>query len=220
MTPAYTSATVSRRPRILIGVDAEPITIEQARRHIEAQPYDDSELDTADDDMIAGFIAAAREYCENFTGLSFAPVTLELTLDGFPTKPVTNEALAIELPFGPVREVLSITHGDGSDDALAVWGVDLDSAPARITPAGSGGSWATVDPSTALVRIRYTAGYGPKDSDGFGEPLPASLRAAMLLMIGNLYLHREAVNVGNIVTQFPLSVHSLLRPYRVLLGMA
>ena len=67
--------------------------------------------------------------------------------------------------------------------------------------------------------IRYTAGYGPQDSDGFGELLPASCKGAMKLMVGHFHAHREAAMEVALST-VPLGVHSRLRPYRVLLGMA
>ena len=37
---------------------------------------------------------------------------------------------------------------------------------------------------------------------------------AILLLIGHFYANREAVNVGNIVTQMPLAVDALMQPYR------
>ncbi|AOY00106.1 head-tail connector protein [Jeongeupia sp. USM3] len=41
----------------------------------------------------------------------------------------------------------------------------------------------------------------------------ASLQAAILLMVGHLYENREAVNVGNLVTEMPFAVRALLGPY-------
>lgn len=35
-------------------------------------------------------------------------------------------------------------------------------------------------------------------------------RAAMLLLVGHLYENREAVNIGNIVTEVPVGIKSLL----------
>jgi len=40
------------------------------------------------------------------------------------------------------------------------------------------------------------------------------------MMLGHLHANREAVNIGNITSELPLSVDSLLRPLRVRLGMA
>jgi uncharacterized phiE125 gp8 family phage protein len=218
--PAYGTAASFRRPRIVVGVTEEPISVEEARQHLEAQPYGDSGLDGADDAMIEGFIAAAREYCENYTGLSFAPVTLEAAFDNYPTCVASGMPLAIELPFGPVREVLSVTHGDGSDDAnVDGWVLDRYSSPARLTPLANAQLWPTLEGATNLVKVQYTAGYGDIDSDGFGEPLPGSAKTALLLMVGHLYRNREATTDSAMAT-LPLGVQSMLRPYRARLGMA
>jgi len=45
-------------------------------------------------------------------------------------------------------------------------------------------------------------------------PVPAPVEQAMLLLIGHWFENREAVNVGNIITSFPLGVDRLVAPYR------
>lgn len=44
--------------------------------------------------------------------------------------------------------------------------------------------------------------------------VPASLIAAMKLMIGHWYERRESVNVGNIVNEIPMGVPALVWPYK------
>jgi len=189
--------------------------------------------------MIAGVIGAAREHCEEFLARSLAPCVLEIALDAWPT---TRDiaGLAIELPRGPVREVLSILAGEpnSSSDALldpADYVLDTYGLLARVFPfAGSWPGAVTVPGGVSAIRVQYSAGYAApdevlavssssssSDSDFVpGPPLPKAYRAAMLLMIGHLWENREAVNVGNIVTELPLGVTALLRPTRVRLGMA
>jgi uncharacterized phiE125 gp8 family phage protein len=68
---------------------------------------------------------------------------------------------------------------------------------------------ATADRPDA-VRVTMTAGYGgPAD-------VPAPLRAAILLMTGDLYRFRESVAVGAAVAELPVStsVGALIAPYR------
>lgn len=55
--------------------------------------------------------------------------------------------------------------------------------------------------------------------DPNGLVIPASAKAAILLTLGHLYENREAVNVGNIVTEMPMGVQSLLWPYRTDIGI-
>ena len=199
-------------PKVIVGVVDEPLTVEECRQHLEAQSYGDSDVDPADDTMIEGLLAAAREHCENFTGLSMATRTLEIALDKFP-----DDGAAIELPMGPVRDVLSISWGDESDDELGDVDVTLDdySRPSRITPIT--GSWPTVTEATNVVKIRYQAGYGV-DTDG-GEALPKTLRSAILLMLGHLYANRED-SAEKALTSIPNGAEALMRPLRVRLGMA
>jgi len=207
-------------PKIIEIVGEEPLTVAECRQHIEAQPYGDSELDPLDDAQIEGMLAAAREHCENFLGLSLSTRTLEIALDQFPCvrrQPHQHRDLAIELPMGPVRQVLSISWGDESDDEMNDDTFTLDdySRPARVTPVSA--AWPAVTRATNAVKIRYLAGYGV-DSDG-GQPLPKAIRAAILLVLGHLYANREdAADVA--LTSLPINAEALMRPLRVRLGMA
>ena len=58
------------------------------------------------------------------------------------------------------------------------------------------------------VRLRYTAGY---------EALPAPIKAALLLMCGDLYENRETAVIGVSASKVPMAmaVENLLGPYRV-----
>lgn len=199
--------------KVIEDVTVEPVTVDEARAHIEHAVYDDSDVDPTDDAMIEGFISAAREHCEQFLGLTLARKTLEVGLSEYP-----DDSDPIELPFGPVVELLSITTGAGSDDA--VWSaedfqLDDHSSPARLYPVEP---WPTVTAAYPnLIRVRYLAGYGV-DSDG-GQVLPKVVKAAILLMIGHFWKNREAT-VDKAMAELPLGVESLLRPLRVRLGMS
>lgn len=53
------------------------------------------------------------------------------------------------------------------------------------------------------------------DGTFFLGEIPEEFKAAMLLMIGHLYVNREAINIGNIVNELPLGWEDLLAPERV-----
>ena len=206
------------KPKIIAYPVVEPLTIEECRAHLEAQPYGDTTVDDADDAMIAGWLSAAREHCANFLGLSLAPCTLEIALDQWPTLRVDGVTY-IELPMGPVREVVSFTAGDpessNTDTEIdpASYTLDTYSDPARIVPVSGWGSGA----GTNYIKVTYAAGYGV-DTDG-GEPLPKAIRAAVLLVLGHLYRHREEAT-DKALASLPLGAEALMRPLRVRLGMA
>jgi hypothetical protein len=54
------------------------------------------------------------------------------------------------------------------------------------------------------------------------EPLPASIKAAILLMLGHLYENREATIMppSASMSELPLGVQSLLTPYQLRTSMA
>lgn len=220
-------------PIVIEQPTEEPITVADARAHCEAAAYEDSDVDPQDDTMFEGWIAAAREHCEDYLGLSLATKTLEVALDSWPTVRADG-GTAIYLPGGPVREIVSVfvpaldedaTSDDVDSDELHDETVyadgqvhpsvySLDAHRSRIYPVTA---WPSVTTATNAVRIRYLAGYGV-DSDG-GEALPKVIRAAMLLVIGHLYANRESTTEKAMAT-LPMGVESLLRPRRVRLGMA
>lgn len=216
--------------KVIAGPTEEPISIDEARSHLEAPAYEDSDVDPIDDTMIEGWLGAARELCEQFLGLSLATQTLEYALDGFPTVEL-NGSTAIDLPMGPVREILQVmtpaVEGFTSDDVDSDSSVDspvyadgelnpdqysLDdySKPHRLVPVSG---WPAITASTNAIKIRYIAGYAA-DSDG-GDVMPRAARAAILVTLAHLYAHR-----GDEDVDLPPAAESLLRPLRVRLGMA
>ncbi|EAO2313199.1 phage gp6-like head-tail connector protein [Salmonella enterica subsp. enterica serovar Senftenberg] len=62
--------------------------------------------------------------------------------------------------------------------------------------------------------------YEAEDSPGYSDDpdsilLNDDVKAAMLLLIGQWYANREAVNIGNITSEIPFAVEALLQPYRI-----
>jgi uncharacterized phiE125 gp8 family phage protein len=218
-----------RRPKVIAAPDTEPLTLAQVRQHCNVTPYEidsDGNGTHPDDDLLLALLTAAREHCEDYLGLSLATCVLEVALDAFPTV-AADGSTAIELPWGPVREVLSVTYGAaGSDGVVSSNGsgagivedteftLDLHSTPARIVPITS---WPSIAASTNNIRVNYLAGYG-EDTDG-GEPCPRLLLAAMKLVLGHLYANREDGIAGAFDT-LPLNAEALMRSRRVRLGMA
>src|SRR5690606_24258550 len=104
-------------------------------------------------------------------------------------------------------EVVSIKYDDtdGLEQTLdpSAYAVDQEG----VVRLGST-PWPRVTGRRGCVRVRYRAGY---------EKLPPSIRAALLLMVGDFYAFRETAAVGVSATQVPMSVNveALLAPYRV-----
>lgn len=193
----------------------EPLTIEQCRTHLRVEPYqvDSDGVGThPDDGIIMAMQAAAREYCEAFTGLSLAEKTYEFALDEFP-------AWEIEIPMPPVVEIVSVTYADDEGAVNTInpsdYVIDRYQKPSWLLPA-AGVDWPKAGTFANAVKIRYSAGYG-NGSDN--ETLPYALRAAILLVLGHLYANREDAT-EKALASIPIGAEALLRPMRIRLGMA
>lgn len=151
-----------------------------------------------------GLIMAARTFVEDVTTRQLLTATWEARLDWFPG--------VVKLKKCPVRAVSSITYFDTANVQrtlpITTYQVDVQSEPARIIPVYNQ-IWPYTYSRLQAVTVTFTAGYGDTI-----DTVPASLKHAMLLLIGHWYEHREAVNVGNIGTPFPFAVEALMTPYR------
>lgn len=191
------------RLSLATGPQAEPITRGEAKDHLRVEVNDD-------DQLIDSLISAAREVVEATTQRQLMTATWKLWLPRFPLS-----RYPIVLPLPPLGSVTHVKYYD-TDNALQTWATnqyivfkqegpvamesEIHLAPTLSYPA-------TVTRPDA-VEVQYVAGYGAE-----GAAVPTALRQAMLLLIGHHYENREAVNVGNLTTELPLAVKSLLLPY-------
>jgi uncharacterized phiE125 gp8 family phage protein len=142
-----------------------------------------------DDDLIKSYIRAATELAEHETQTSIRPQRLALVTNGVP-------ALGVyELPFDPVREVISYDYYDGAN-ALQT----LSGSPApwmfvnggRYQPstlqAAYGASWGTVVPRPDAVRIVYDAGYAT------AAEIPQMIKTGIGLVACELYKNPDLSN--------------------------
>jgi uncharacterized phiE125 gp8 family phage protein len=217
-------------PIVIVEPTAEPLTLDECRQHLRVVAYeaDDSDSDAdgthPDDALIMALQAAAREHVENYTGLSLTTRTLQIAMDSFPTVAV-DESAVIDLPSGPVQSIVEITTGEPTSDTdeadfvvdSTTYALDLYRSPQRLVPSST---WPTITAATNTIKVTYVAGYAiAGDDEDTGRPLPAALRAALLLVLGHLYEHRED-NAEDALESIPLGAEVLMRPMLVRLGMA
>lgn len=177
---------------------AEPLTTAEAKLHLRV-------VTSADDALIASLIVAARRLAEQETGRQLVTATWELHLDSWPACGV------ISLPRPPLQSVTHVKYYDAADVlqtlATTLYDVDDKALAPRIVRA-DGATWPTLDVRPNAVVIRFVAGYGAAGA------VPDNVKAAMLLMVGHWYSHREAV-ISGAVADLPLGVQYLLDPARV-----
>jgi len=178
------------------GPATEPITTAEAKLHLRVDH-------SIDDALIDSMTAAAREWAEAATGRKCVTQTWLLKLDAFPSE--------IRPPFPPLSSVTSIGYIDtaGVTQTLSAssYSVDTDSEPGRIVPA-YGESWPSTRGMSNAVTVTYVCGYGAASA------VPDSIKAAIKLLLGNIYEHREDV-VPVQMSNLPDGARHLLSPYRV-----
>jgi uncharacterized phiE125 gp8 family phage protein len=177
--------------RIVTAPTETPVTLEEAKEHCRV------DLDV-DDAVLTRHIGAAARWAEGYLQRPIVTQTRELLLDAFP-------ACAIELRDGPVTTVESVKYIDanGVNQELGDMQLDLFSDPARILP-GWGSSWPGTRDALNAVVVRYTAGYGA------AADVPDDIKSAILLVVADLYEHREDSIDGVPVTEVPNSARNLL----------
>lgn len=187
-----------------------PVSLAVARQHV-------SVGGTARDDLIALYLAAATERVERFTGRALLDSTWDLTLDEFPA-----DGAAITVPNPPLIEVVGVFYQDDNGAETEVDAADYVVADAnglsRVMPLA--GSWPTAGDRPGAVRVRFRAGYLDTGSSPAVANVPSAIKAAILLLTGDLYAHRETLVVGDTAAELPGYLDAFLRPYRVRLGMA
>jgi uncharacterized phiE125 gp8 family phage protein len=221
--------------KLVSTVDGPMIPIETLRSQCNVVITDiDSDLieSNPDDNDLLGYLEAAIEHAEDFTGLSIALRTWELALDNFPHSwpPHSWHGCAthdngIELPRSPFISVESFFapeggSSDGEFDLGDDYIVDDFSQPPRLLPVLA---WPFMTSSTNAIRIRFRAGYRTEsyfdtDYDG-AQTLPAAIRQALLLLVGHFFENREN-SVEKALSTIPQGFQALLEPKIARIGFA
>jgi uncharacterized phiE125 gp8 family phage protein len=155
-------------------------------------------------------VPAAVGWAEGETNRALIHQTWKLQLDEFPYGD------AIEIPKPPLVSVTGITYVDPA-------GVTQTWAPAEYVvdaPAGERAlpgrvylaydkSWPDVRCQRDAIAITFQCGYGATHA-----AVPAMLRSAMLLVVGELFERRELAVPGTI-NEVPMAARALARPFRV-----
>lgn len=194
--------------RLITPPATDPVSLAVAKAHLRV-------VDSENDTIISALIKASTTNVEAWLGRALIDQTWDLYIDGFPTA-------EIKIPLPPLIEVLEINYDDSDGNIQTVnaadYYVDSVSQPGWVVPAGNL-TWPTTLDAINSVRVRFRAGYLSEDSPPV-ENIPFDIKAAILLNLGSLYEHRETVVIGQIATHLPWGAENLLRPHRVLLGMA
>jgi len=156
----------------------EPVSLAEAKAHCRV------DIGT-DDALIAGYISAARELCEDYLDRSLVTQQYVMRLDRFPPE--------IELPRPPVvssgtATAVAVTYtlnDSGATATLATtqYRVDRDSTPGAIRNL-YGGTWPSNRDDQNSISVTWWAGYGNPES------VPQRVKNAILMTVLELYEKR------------------------------
>lgn len=168
----------------------EPVTLAEAKRHLNLQFDTEGSYEFTDDDTkITSLITSARMAIEKFTGLSLIPKVI--------TAVIQNEKGGIDLPFGPVTEFTSLTDED--DEEIEADDYKLQGLQFKKLKS----------PCKAYMTAVYDAGYTP-------DNIPGDLKEAILHQLAFLYKNRGDQDKEYAASQtgFSESAKRLAFPYR------
>ena len=182
-----------------------PVSLDEAREHLKIPSED-----TGENSLLHLMIQAATDTAEKVTRRCLLSRSYELGLDSFPS------GREIELPKPPLVSVTSIKYldGDGNEQTLSstAYTVDTGTKPGRIW-LNEDETWPNTYDVPRAVYITYTAGHAS------ASVVPATIRMAILLMVGHWFENREAVVVGPTglrIKEVPLSANMLLEQNRIM----
>ena len=183
--------TVSVQPTL------EPVTVDEQQSWSRI-------TDEAESAHLEALIKGARVYVEQYLQRALMTQTLIERFDYFTGY--------FELQRGPVQSITSVQYIDvaGSTQTIssANYYTDLVSTPARIWPATSY-TWPSTFDRPNAVTLTYVAGW----SDAASVPQP--IKMAISMLVDHWYENRAPFVVGQTVTEMPLTVSSLLAPWRI-----
>lgn len=177
---------------------AEPVSLAEAKAYLRVDGDDE-------DALLATLIASARTTVERSAGLALLTQGWSLLLDQWPARG------ALALPLWPVQSVgdIELRTAAGNTAVLSAdaYLVDAVSRPARIVLTGS------PSPISARVvngiEVGFVAGFGDAADD-----VPAPIRQALLMLVAHGFERREPVVAEGQPQELPMTVASLLAPYR------
>ncbi len=186
------------RTTLLVTVppQGEPVSIEQVKRHCRIDSH-------ADDDLLAGYLTAARVMAEGYLSRVLLTQTLLWTVQ--PSSERGDQARlrgALELPRAPVQSILSVTTIDVLGNSTMVAAAVLPiAAPGPIIGYVAD---LALDPSTLLIghETVLTGGFTAGRTKllhlqvamlaGYGKPadVPTPITLAIMMTTAFLYEHR------------------------------
>lgn len=195
----------------------EPVSLEEAKTHIRLE-------ESVDDAYIEGLIVAARQHIEGVCWRGLLKQTWKRTMSGFDGYNVLENGPSwlgretlrrpyIDLPRGHLNEtpgvIVEYLDENGNTQTLDGSKYLIDSSEFRNGRLHPVDAWPSTLVRFDAVRITYNVGWTA------AENVPAPLRHAVLLLIGQMYEYRTPEITGTIATEMKFTIDALTQQYRL-----
>lgn len=196
------------KPALVTPPAAPPVTLSEAKAHLRVEHSED-------DTMITAMIAAAVSYLDGWTGIlgrCLMPQAWRFDFARFPCDRTIRLGFPGMVSAGDDAPVVTYLDSAGAEQTLVATAYHtVEDALGSVLRLASGAAW----PSTAChpAAVSVTATFGYPDA----AAVPPAIKAAILLVTGDLYRNRETTGVGSgTIGAIPMSttVDNLLAPYR------
>lgn len=188
-------------PILVEAPSLEPVTLAEAKAHLR--------VDTNDEDALIGaLITTAVTHLDGWSGIlgrALVTQTWQESLSAFPACGL------LRLRLAPVQTVEAILYRDAANTertlSPSLYEGPLADDLGAYVALKSTEVWPATYERRDAVTVRYVCGHGaPAD-------VPAPVRQAMLLMIGDWYANRETPLAGTALA-LPFAASALLAPLR------
>lgn len=176
----------------LVSEQSNPLDLDEVKQHLNVFHNDD-------DEVIIRMMDGAIKVAEAYTGIKIRQAQYTLTLDDFED--------VIELTVFPVVSIASVAYVDasGNNQTVASYNFKNKDVHPFIRPNYSE-SWPATETGYDKVTITVNVGFAT---------LPALIKEALMMTLGNMYDNRSDIIAGKTVNQVPMSSKYLLDPYVV-----
>lgn len=167
---------------------------------------------TAENDLIDGMIQAAHVWVETYTRRTLISETFDLRFKDFPWFDTP-----LVVPRAPLVSVTSITYLD-ENGVTQTWASSNYAVRTLAGPTAGRGYIETTPTTTfpaTLIEAEYPVTVRAVTGYGSASALPAGIKSAMYLLIGDLYTQRQVTITGTISSRTQTTVERLLGPYRL-----
>jgi len=174
-----------------------PVSLTEVKAHCRVDGNDS-------DSVLTVLLSAAVDHLDGWTGILGRCLVTQTWRQDF------GSFACLRLPLGPVASISALTYFDAANNAQQTLSTDVyelrTDARGPYVGLKPNQSWPGLYSRPDAVSVTFVAGTA-------ASAVPASIKAAILLLVSHWNENREAVT-GGAMSQLPLGVSALIAPHR------